>query len=203
MTAGWPAGCAALALLSSLVFAHDLRAGPGAGWTPALEWRTAEAWQQPWRAWTAVLVHYSPQHLAANLGGCAVVAAFGTAARLSARAVLAAAAAWPLTQVLLLWAPAASPYGGLSGLLHAAVAVAALALAVTGPARQRLIGGAVWLGLLTKVGLEAPWESAVKTMPGWDIPVAVAAHAAGLVSGTFTMSLVALHAAVRGHPLRT
>lgn len=203
MTAVWPASCAALALLATLVFAHDLRAGPLGTWAPALEWRTAEAWQQPWRAWTAALVHYSPQHLAANLAGCAVVAAFGTAARLSARAALAVAAAWPLTQVLLLWAPAASPYGGLSGLLHAAVAVAAVTLVVTGSARHRLIGGAVWLGLLAKVALEAPWEGAVKTVPGWDIPVAVAAHAAGLVSGTFTMGLVVLHAAVRGHPLRT
>ena len=203
MTAAWPAGCAGLALLATLVFVHDLLSQPVVAWRPVLEWRTAEAWQQPWRAWTAALVHYSPQHLAANLAGCAVVAAFGAAARLSARAVLAAAAAWPLTQVLLLFAPAASPYGGLSGLLHAAVAVAAVALVVNGPARQRLIGGAVWLGLLTKVALEAPWESAVKTMPGWDIPVAVAAHAAGVVSGTFTMGLVALHAAALGQPPRT
>ena len=192
-----------LALLAALVFAHDLLAEPAAAWAPALEWRAVDAWQQPWRAWTAALVHYSPQHLAANLAGCAVVAAFGTAGRLPVHAVVAAAAAWPLTQVLLLWAPAASPYGGLSGLLHAAVAVAAVALVVSGPARQRLVGGAVWLGVMAKVALEAPWESAVKAMPGWDIPVAVAAHAAGVVSGTFTMGLVALHAAALGRMPRT
>ena len=200
MTAGWPAGCAALALLSTLVFAHDGLAGPTAAWAPLLEWRAAEAWRQPWRAWTGALVHYSPQHLAANLAGCAVVAAFGMAARLPARAMVAAAAAWPLTQMLLLWAPSLSRYGGLSGLLHAAVAVAAVALVVGGAARQRWIGAAVWLGLLVKVALEAPWSGAIQTVPGWDIPVAVAAHASGLVSGSFMMGLVALHAATRGHP---
>ena len=200
MTAGWPAGCAALALLSTLVFAHDGLAGPAAAWAPLLEWRAADAWRQPWRAWTGALVHYSPQHLAANLAGCAVVAAFGMAARLPTRALLAAAAAWPLTQVLLLWAPSLSRYGGLSGLLHATVAVAAVALLVGGAVGQRWIGAAVWLGLLVKVLLEAPWTGAVQTVPGWDIPVAVAAHASGLVSGSFMMGLVALYAATRGHP---
>ena len=200
MTAGWPAGCAALALLSTLVFAHDGLAGPAAAWAPLLEWRAADAWRQPWRAWTGALVHYSPQHLAANLAGCAVVAAFGMAARLPARALLAAAAAWPLTQVLLLWAPSLSRYGGLSGLLHAAVAVAAVALVVGGAVGQRWIGAAVWVGLLVKVLLEAPWTGAVQTVPGWDIPVAVAAHASGLISGSFMMGLVALYAATRGHP---
>ena len=200
MTAGWPAGCAALALLSTLVFAHDGLAGPAAAWAPLLEWRAADAWRQPWRAWTGALVHYSPQHLAANLAGCAVVAAFGMAARLPARALLAAAAAWPLTQVLLLWAPSLSRYGGLSGLLHAAVAVAAVALVVGGAVGQRWIGAAVWVGLLVKVLFEAPWTGAVQTVPGWDIPVAVAAHASGLISGSFMMGLVALYAATRGHP---
>ena len=200
MTAGWPAGCAALALLSTLVFAHDGLAGPTAAWAPLLEWRAADAWRQPWRAWTGALVHYSPQHLAANLAGCAVVAAFGMAARLPTRALLAAAAAWPLTQVLLLWSPSLSRYGGLSGLLHAAVAVAAVALMAGGAVRQRWIGAAVWLGLLVKVLLEAPWTGAVQTVPGWDIPVAVAAHASGLISGSFMMGLVALYAATRGHP---
>ena len=202
MTAGWPASCAALALLSALVFAHDGLAGPAAAWAPLLEWRAADAWRQPWRAWTGALVHYSPQHLAANLAGCAVVAAFGTAARLPARALLAAAAAWPLTQVLLFWAPSLSRYGGLSGLLHAAVAVAAVALMAGGAVRQRWIGAAVWLGLLVKVLLEAPWTGSVQTVPGWDIPVAVAAHASGLISGSFMMCLVALYAAARGHPFR-
>ncbi len=197
LTAGWSAGCAALALLSALVFAHDLVAGPAAAWAPLLEWRAADAWRQPWRAWTSALVHYSPQHLAANLAGCAVVAAFGTAARLPVRAIVAAAAAWPLTQILLLWAPSLSAYAGLSGVLHAAVAVAAVALVLGGAARQRWIGAAVWLGLLVKVVLEAPWSGAVQTVPGWDIPVAVAAHASGLISGSFMMGLVALYSASR------
>ena len=195
LRAPWSTGCALLALLSTLVFLHDRLAEPTAAWAPALEWRATWAWQEPWRAWTSALVHYSPQHLVANLAGCAVVAAFGVAARLPLRASVAAAAAWPLTQVLLLWAPGLSRYGGLSGMLHAAVAVAAVSLMVDGSGRTRWIGAAVWGGLPVKVVMEAPWAGAVQAVRGWDIPVAVAAHAAGLASGTFMMGLLALHAA--------
>lgn len=186
-----------MAVLSALVFVHDALGGAAVSWAPHLEWQAASAWHQPWRAWTAAFVHHDLQHLSANLAGCAVVALFGWAGRLPARAALAAAAAWPLTQLLLLWAPGLARYGGLSGVLHAAVAVAAVALLACGRGRQRRIGAAVWLGLLVKVLLETPWAGAVQTLAGWDFPVAVAAHASGLVSGTFVMALVVGHAAAR------
>lgn len=187
----WIGGCAGLAAVSVLVFLHDVLLGGAAAWAPHLEWWAAEAWREPWRAWTAVVVHRDLAHLGANLAGCAVVAWFGWAGRLPVRAAWAACAAWPLTQ-LLLWAiPGLTRYAGLSGVLHAAVAVASVALIAEARGHQRGIGAMVWVGLLIKVLLEAPWAGAVQTLPGWDFPVAVAAHATGLISGTLIMGLVA------------
>lgn len=196
----WPAGCAGLGLGAALVFVHDALSKPAAAWALRLEWWAAGARHEPWRAFTAAFVHYDLQHLAANLAGCAVVALFGWAGRLPVRAALAAALAWPLTHALLLWAPGLTRYGGLSGVLHAAVAVAAVALMLQGGRRQRGVGAAVWAGLLLKVLLEAPWTGAVQTLPGWNIPIAVAAHAAGLVSGTLVMALAAALAAGSTRP---
>jgi rhomboid family GlyGly-CTERM serine protease len=183
----WPAAFLALAALSALLFAHDAVRGPAAAWAPGLEWRADSLWLQPWRLLTAAFVHYDLQHLWSNLAGCAVVALFGWAGRLGRRATLAAALAWPLTHALLLWAPGLARYGGLSGVLHAAVAVAAVALMLQDARLQRVVGAAVWSGLVLKVLLEVPWTGAVQTVPGWDIPVAVAAHAAGLACGTGVM----------------
>ena len=85
----------------------------------------------------------------------------------------------------------------LSGALHAAVAVAALALMACDHGRSRWIGAAVGAGLLGKVLLEAPWSAPVQSLPGWNIPVAVAAHAAGLLSGTLTMTLTLIATTMR------
>ena len=50
----------------------------------ALDWQPALAVREPWRAFTAVAVHYSPRHLGVNLAGTALVAALGWAARVPA-----------------------------------------------------------------------------------------------------------------------
>lgn len=186
----WTAGCLALALLAAVVFAHDALSAAAHAWAPHLEWQASTAWRQPWRAFSAVLVHRDFTHLAANLAGCAVLGWFGWAGRVTARAALAAAVALPVTHQLLLLAPDTERYAGLSGALHAAVAVVALALWQRGSRRERRIAAAVWAGLVLKVLLEMPWRGAVQSLPGWDFPVAVGAHAAGLLSGTLIMALV-------------
>ncbi len=152
-----------------------------------LDWQPALAWQQPWRWWTAAFVHWSPLHLGANLAGCAVLATFGAAARLPRRATLAWALAWPLTQGALLLQPALTHYGGLSGVLHAGVAVAAMhLLAAPRPRRAatRAIGAAVLGGLVLKLLLERPWAGPLAHPAGWDIALAPLAHAAGAAAGT-------------------
>ncbi len=158
----------------------------------ALDWQPALAWREPWRAWTAALVHLSPLHLAANLAGAALVAAFGWAARLPRSSAAAWAVAWPLTQLGLLTQPDLLHYGGLSGVLHAGVAVAALFLVAHGRGPRRLVGIATLAVLIGKVVAEAPWGEVLRHPAGWDIAVAPAAHASGLLAGLATAAAAAL-----------
>jgi rhomboid family GlyGly-CTERM serine protease len=176
------------------------------GWfLPAnvFDWQPALAAQEPWRAFTAAFIHWSPMHLGANLLGVAVVAALGVAAQAPLRLTLAWLAAWPLTQLGLLMRPELAHYGGLSGVLHAGVAAAALWLVLLGngkgkgkgkgkgpgpdptqdQGRRQALGGAILLGLLIKLGLEQPWGPTLRTGGGWDIALAPLAHATGAVAG--------------------
>jgi rhomboid family GlyGly-CTERM serine protease len=170
----WLALCGALAL------------GALAGWTAprdTFDWQPVLALQQPWRALSAAFVHWTTWHLAANLVGCAVVAAFGAAARVPARAALAWLAAWPLTHIALALQPALEHYGGLSGVLHAGVAIGAWHLAWHDRGGRRWIGLAVGAGLVVKLLLERPWAAPTQAVPGWDFPVAPLAHATGALAG--------------------
>ena len=175
-TRAWLALAAALALGALGVAAAGL---PGA----ALDWQPDLAWREPWRWWTAAWVHGSAWHLGANLAGAVVVGLLGAAARLPARAALAWALAWPLTQLGWLLGPPLVHFGGLSGVLHAGVAVVALHLAVSGRGARRAIGLGLLAGLAVKIGLEAPWGPALRDAPGWGIAVAPWSHASGAVSG--------------------
>ena len=170
----WAGLCAAAALGALLAQAID----------PArLNWQPALAAAEPWRAITAAWVHLSPLHLAGNLAATAVVALLGRAAGCGRRAALAWALAWPLTQLGLLVQPALTAYGGLSGVLHAAVAVVAWQLLRGERGLRRAVGGAMAAGLLVKLGLEAPWQGPLHQVVGWDFPVAPAAHASGALAG--------------------
>lgn len=186
-------GRAWLGLAGALALASVL-----AWFAPAalLDWQPALAANEPWRAFTGAWVHWSPRHLAANLLGAGLVAALGWRARLPARAALAWALAWPLTQCGLLLRPELAHYGGLSGVLHAGVAVAACWLLFRpGPpgqpvlpvqSRERWIGGAVAVGLIVKLLLEAPWGPSLRpAAPGseWDIAIVPLAHASGALAG--------------------
>lgn len=156
----------------------------------ALDWQPARWPAEPWRAFTAAFVHGSDRHLAANLAGCAAVAAFGWAARVPMRALAAWALAWPLTHGALLAQPALAHYGGLSGLLHAGVAIPALLLARDAAGWRRLVGLAVLAGLALKVIGERPWAGPLLHAAGWDIAIAPLAHAAGAVAGVIAAALV-------------
>lgn len=153
-----------------------------------LDWQPGLALTQPWRLWTAAFVHLSPLHLQANLLGCAVVATFGIVAGLPRAATWAWLAAWPLTHGALALQPLLLHYGGLSGLLHAGVAVAAWQLAWQERGRPRWIGWAVLAGLAAKLALEQAWAWPTQAVAGWDIRIAPLAHltgaGAGLLCGT-------------------
>lgn len=163
-----------------------------------LDWEPARASLEPWRAITAVAVHYSAWHLVANLAGAGLVAALGIAARVPGRITWAWLAAWPLTQWGLLLRPDLAHYGGLSGVLHAGGAVVAVHLLDAGPAARRWIGAALGLGLLIKVALEAPWGPALAHPPEWDIATAPFAHVSGIGAGVAcALVAVALHRRTR------
>ncbi len=160
----------------------------------ALDWQPGLAPSQPWRWWTAALVHWSPSHLAGNLAGLALLALLGQQARIPGAMAAAWLAAWPFTHLALLLQPGLMHYGGLSGVLHAGVAVVGCWLAATPEARSRWVGLALLLGLAVKVLLEQPWGDTLHQVGGWNIAVAPLAHAAGALSGL----LCALLALARG-----
>lgn len=169
----WAAVATALALGAVVLWP-----APGA----TFDWQPQLALSQPWRAWSAAFVHLSPLHLLANLLGCAAVTAFGVAARLPRHAAWAWLAAWPLTHAALIVQPQLTHYSGLSGVLHAGVAVGALHLVWRERGQRMAIGWAVLAGMALKLLLEAPWAGPAQAA-GWDIPIAPLGHLSGAVSG--------------------
>lgn len=153
-----------------------------------LDWRPDLFAAQPWRAVTAAFLHWTPVHLGANLAGCAVVALLGWRAALGRREAVAGLIALPLTQLGLLLRPELLRYAGLSGELHALVAIAALTL-MKRAGRDRLIGGAIALGLVAKLALEHPLGPVLRATPGFDFPVAPFAHLTGAVAGVLAWAL--------------
>ncbi len=156
-----------------------------------LDWQPALAAREPWRLFSAAFVHWSTLHLGANLLGCVLVAALGRAAALPPVAALAWLVAWPLTHLALLAQPALAHYGGLSGVLHAGVAVAAPWLLVHHRGRPRAVGAALLAGLVLKVVLEDPLGAPHVRPAGWDIAIAPFAHAAGALAGALLGGIAA------------
>jgi rhomboid family GlyGly-CTERM serine protease len=157
----------------------------------AIDWQPSLAGSQPWRALTAVFVHYSMLHLAANLIGAVLVGALGWVARVPLSMGAAWLVAWPLTQFALLVQPELLHYGGLSGVLHAGVAVIAVHLLRSGETRRRGIGAAIVAGLLLKLLSETPWDGPLRRPPGWDIAIAPLAHVSGTIAGALCALITA------------
>jgi rhomboid family GlyGly-CTERM serine protease len=180
-----PEGARAWWALTALLV---LLAVAGGAFTPSLlDWQPTRAWTEPWRWWTPVAVHHSPLHLAANLAGTAVLAWLGWSARADGAMAWAWALAWPLTHLGLALRPELLHYGGLSGVLHAGVAVIGMHLL----RRQRRAWGATLLiGLAAKLLLEQPWGPAVQRSSGWDIAVAPWGHLSGSAAGVLCAALV-------------
>jgi len=155
----------------------------------AIDWQPSRAVAEPWRALTAIALHYSALHLGANLAGAALVAALGAAAAVSKPMVWAWAVATPLTQFGLLARPDLLHYGGLSGVLHAGAGVVAVHLLRVGPTSRRIVGLLLAIGLVAKVIGEAPWGAPLRAPTGWDITTAPLAHATGLLSGVLCAAI--------------
>jgi len=189
----WASAALGLALGASLVWFAPRE---------VFDWQPQFALSQPWRLWTAAFVHLSAQHLQANVLGCVVVAAFGIAAGLPRQATWAWLAAWPLTHAALALQPLLLHYAGLSGVLHAGVAIAALHLVWRERGRHRAIGWAVFAGLALKLSLEQPWAGPTQVVSGWDIRIAPLAHLSGAASGLLCGAIAHLNADRRRTALR-
>ena len=177
MSRAWWAACAAMALASVGVFMW------GPGWAQSLDWQPQHAWTQPWRWWTAAWVHVNAEHLVANVLGCGVLAYWAQATTTPARWLWAWFAAWPLTHLALGVEPRLLHYGGLSGVLHAGVAVVTCRALWRGQGLQRRLAGAVGVGLLIKLWLEQPGAWPLTVTPPWNFPVVSLAHASGALAG--------------------
>jgi len=180
-----------------------LAAGALAGWPlprEALDWQPALALSQPWRAFTAIGVHYSSAHLAGNLAGVALAGVCGIAAIVPARLAWAWLAAWPLTHLGLFVRPELTHYGGLSGVVHAGIAAVVVWLLASGrTGAQRWVGALVAIGFVAKLLSEAPWGPTLRHPAGWDITVAPLVHTTGAIAGALC-AIVALAVHDRTRP---
>jgi rhomboid family GlyGly-CTERM serine protease len=185
----------ALSLLIGSVLCLLLDAGGG------LEWRPSLLLQQPWRWWSAAFVHYSTLHWVGNFTGLALTAAFGWVSRVPLRAAVAWFIAWPLTHLAFLWmAPGLLHYGGLSGVVHAGVAIVIIHMLITGTRGQRAVVATVGVGLLIKIATETPWRAPVQHLEGWDIGIAPIAHVTGALAGALCVLLAHAWSLRNRHP---
>jgi rhomboid family GlyGly-CTERM serine protease len=172
-----------------------------AGWRvphESIDWQPALAFSQPWRAFSAVGVHYSSAHLIGNLAGIALAGLYGIAAMVPGRLAWAWLAAWPLTHLGLLAKPDLLHYGGLSGVVHAGVAAIVVWVLATGRTRaQRWVGALVAIGFVAKLLSESPWGDTLRHPQGWDITVAPIVHTTGALAGALC-ALIALTMQHRG-----
>jgi hypothetical protein len=112
-----------------------------------------------------------------------VVLAYGWTTPVPRVMALAFFVAWPLTQLGLLLKPDLLHYGGMSGVLHAGVAIVSLTLIVRASGGRRVVGAAVMLGLVLKLASESPWGPALQHTPEFDIAVAPVGHLCGALAG--------------------
>lgn len=176
---GWLALCLLHAVASTLVW------WAGGAWAGALTWR-ADTWlSRPWTLWTTAWVHIHTGHLIGNLLALAALAAAGWLLRPRMEASLAWLLAWPALPLTLLCWPQVGYCVGLSGLVHAALAVLAVQL-VCGevPAHQARRWGWMLLGgLLIKLLAERAWLWPVVWSDAANMSIVQAAHLSGAVLG--------------------
>ena len=168
------------------------------GVTALLAWHRASSPLEIWRIWTSAGLHWSPWHLGANLLGCLVLAAWGRACNLGVQPTMAWLLAWPMTQASLWLTSDIQHYGGLSGVLHAGVAIGAAQLLTRPRHVERRVGLWVLLGLCIKLLSETPITApaavgGIEAVPLPGAPgysVAYQVHWAGSLAGLLSTALI-------------
>jgi rhomboid family GlyGly-CTERM serine protease len=181
---GWLALCVLHGVMSMLAW------WARADVVDALTWQS-QAWMlQPWTLWTSSWVHLNTPHLIGNQVALGALAALAWVLRPTLAWALAWLLAWPLLQLSLLLWPQIGYAVGLSGVLHAGIAVAAVQLLlgrIAVPKAQRW-GALLATGLGIKLIVEQAWSHPVVWDAGSDMSVVQAAHLSGVLWG----ALVAL-----------
>ncbi|MBL0918872.1 MAG: hypothetical protein IBJ14_09220 [Hydrogenophaga sp.] len=161
----------------------------------ALTWHADDWPSHAWTLWTSAWVHLNTPHLIGNQLALGALTATGWMRRPPLSAALAWALSWPLLQASLILWPQVGHAVGLSGLLHAGVAVLGLHLLMGAAPRGARPWGATLLGgLLFKVMLERGWYHPVVLNADTDLPVVQAAHLTGVVWGVLLGALSAFWA---------
>lgn len=185
----WLSLCLLHAVASMLVW------WAGAPVAQALTWR-ADTWaQHPWTLWTTPWVHIHTPHLIGNQLAVGALAAMAWLVRPNAVASVAWLLAWPTATLVLPWWPHIGYAVGLSGLIHAAVAVVAVHLLLCQdpfvPSSRRW-GGLLAAGLCAKLALEQGWHWPVVWSNSANMSVVQAAHLTGAVAGAVFSTVLAL-----------
>ena len=157
------------------------------------------------RYWSSAWVHSNAAHLLSNLAGLALLLGLAWVYQLPARAALAWLAAWPLTHIVLLLDPRLDTYWGMSGVLHAGMAVIAITLIAHRTAdaavpRARTLGWSLLTFLVSKVWLENPQLASVIPRTDLAMNVAPIGHLAGLATGATAAMAASIRRSHRQSP---
>lgn len=199
----WWCALGLLLALPSLAFVPVPLALPPEFWPEHLaKWvlRPDQGRQQAfWTWWTTAWLHGSEAHLWRNLFGTGLILLMGVLSDVTPRDSLAWLIAWPLTHVGMLMEPSLTSYVGLSGVLHAGVAIVALAN-LHHPRRpsHRAVGIVLLAWLAGKLFMENPWAHHLVLSEASAINVAPWAHLSGALAGALAWS--AVHADRLGRP---
>lgn len=150
-----------------------------------LTWRAGESWSRPWTWWTTAWVHLHTPHLIGNQMTIGAFAAWAWLVRPDRLTALTWCAAWPVSTLTLNVWPQIGYCVGLSGVLHAGIAIMGLFM-LRGRFRrgsERVWGWLLLTGLGLKLFSEQGWHSPVVWDSAANLSVVRAVHFTGALSG--------------------
>jgi hypothetical protein len=138
-----------------------------------LTWHYDTVWSMPWTLWTSAWVHVNPPHLIFSQMGLGLLVALAWVLRPPWISTWAWLLSWPLAQACLVWWPQIGYAAGLSGLMHAGVAVLAvhLLMGLVRIPKGRRWGSLLLLALLVKLAMERGWAHPVVWDGGTELSV--------------------------------